>query len=167
MWTTNENLLKLYEFVRDLSEQIAEQQSVTGQGFGLGLVMHSTVVEVQFIGATIWNSEETEANTIEEVGEEIRDELRKMMDAISRIDLGAAPDEDGGLVRLTYFKDTGKFNCEGEYRTKHEEVPDVFAEVSDLLTIGKLPGLTEGARPKYILVDPVGLCHRYPRLLIR
>lgn len=165
-WTSNDRVAQLYELVRDLSEMISEQQSVTGQSLGLSLVLNSSVVEVGFLGTGVWSSEETDAETIEEVAQEIKTEIEKLMDAISRIDLGASLDGEGSLVRLTYFKETGKMNFVGEYRTKCEHSYEVIREVRQMVIEGTLPGMAGGAqRPPFILVDPVGLSERFPTLI--
>jgi len=57
-------------------------------------------------------------------------------------------------VKLTYFKDSGKYYSEGEYLTSVAEYHDwmLYNEVKEMRALGKLPGLIEGATEFDILV---------------
>lgn len=82
------------------------------------------------------------------------------------------------LVKLTYFKPSGKFYAEGEYETG---VPDedcgwprdikapplwrIFNEVEALKDEKRLPGLIEGHSNFSVLIDVPDHPHRHPHLI--
>lgn len=49
-------------------------------------------------------------------------------------------------VKLTYFKQSGKYYSDGSYETNQTDLHNIFDEVRNKLTDGKLPGLVDGAR---------------------
>ena len=58
-----------------------------------------------------------------------------------------------GTVKLWYFKSTGKFYSAGEYETEEADykVPE---EVREMLKIGALPNLRDGARFHVVCIPP-------------
>lgn len=50
------------------------------------------------------------------------------------------------IVRLMYFKESGKYYSSGQYETDHTEAWKVYEQVADMLVRGQLPDLAEGAR---------------------
>lgn len=69
-------------------------------------------------------------------------------------------------VQLTYFKDTGKYQNEGEYETNLEHLFEIWEEVREMLSQGKRPGLVDGHEGYHVLVNVAGHIHEHPRLLI-
>ena len=48
------------------------------------------------------------------------------------------------LVRLTYFKQSGKYYSEGQYITKKKKLFEIWDEIVLLMQVGELPGLMKG-----------------------
>lgn len=82
------------------------------------------------------------------------------------------------LVKLCYFKPSGKYYSEGEYETAITAVdlvhPDgahappihlIFSEVHELKTKQMLPGLIEGHSDFAVLIDVPDHPHRHPHLI--
>lgn len=55
-------------------------------------------------------------------------------------------------VKLTYFKNSGKYYSDGEYNTSLENGYEIYGEVRSFQDIGILPGLSTGKWEGYILV---------------
>jgi hypothetical protein len=66
-------------------------------------------------------------------------------------------------VKLTYFKESGKYYTEGSFTTK-KHFYDVIVEVRDMMAEGRLPGLVLGAKEFDVLVEipnaPPHMIHR-------
>ncbi len=60
-------------------------------------------------------------------------------------------------VRLTYFKGSGKYYCDGVYKSTHTFDTSwlIYAEVRTFQQSGILPGLSSGKWDGYILVQPL------------
>lgn len=58
-------------------------------------------------------------------------------------------------VKLTYFKESGKYYSEGKYTSEKEHVFEIFAEVGEMMRTGTLPDLVVGSRGWYVLVLPL------------
>lgn len=56
-------------------------------------------------------------------------------------------------VKLTYFKRSGKYYANGEYRTDPMMYYDIVTEVRRMLNGGNLPGLVDGCKEFDILVE--------------
>lgn len=69
-------------------------------------------------------------------------------------------------VKLTYFKVTGKYNTDGEYRSGCEQLYQIWDEVQQFVRERKLPGLVDGAVPDYILIRVPDHPHDHPRLIL-
>ena len=69
-------------------------------------------------------------------------------------------------VKLTYFRKSGKYYSEGEYKSSKEFLFDIWDEVSDFRLDGKLPGLIAGAKEYVILVNVPDHPYDHPRLII-
>lgn len=69
-------------------------------------------------------------------------------------------------VQLTYFKESGKYYSEGIYQSSQLHLWEIWDEVRELMKAGKLPGLVDGARMKFVLVDVPDHPHRHLHLLI-
>lgn len=54
-------------------------------------------------------------------------------------------EDKGKLVRLSYFKASGKWGYDGEYRTMKEHFFEIIEEVIQMLQAGNNPGMVEGA----------------------
>jgi hypothetical protein len=85
------------------------------------------------------------------------------------------------LVKLTYFKPTGKYYTSGEYTT---EIPPiqlgnsvqgavhgpplwkVWDEVKGMLEAKRLPGLVDGHSDFWVLVDVPDHPHNHPHLVL-
>lgn len=68
-------------------------------------------------------------------------------------------------VRLTYFREGGKYYSDSEYRTDTQDLGDIFVEVRNMLAAGKRPGLIDGANEFYTLIEVPGHPHEHPRLV--
>lgn len=69
-------------------------------------------------------------------------------------------------VELTYFKLGGKFYTSDCYNTTHEHLEDVWDEVREALSLGRLPGLCEGAKEFIVLINAPEHKGNHPRLCI-
>ena len=58
-------------------------------------------------------------------------------------------------VKLTYFKESGKYYSEGEFETEHPEYHDwlIIADIKRMVKAGKLPGLIQGCTEFHILMS--------------
>jgi hypothetical protein len=71
-----------------------------------------------------------------------------------------------GKVKLTYFKESGKYYTDEIYETDKEMMYDVYDEVRQMQREGKLPGLIEGCGQEFIiLVTSEGVKHDVPQLI--
>lgn len=57
------------------------------------------------------------------------------------------------VVKLQYFKHSGKYYSSGEYESSHHMLYDVVKEVRKMQSDGKLPGLVSGATEFVILIE--------------
>jgi hypothetical protein len=69
-------------------------------------------------------------------------------------------------VNLTYFKDTGKYYCEGLYHTNLDPLFEIWDEVREMKKVGALPGLVKGSTEFYVLVEVPEHEHNHPRLIL-
>ncbi len=61
-------------------------------------------------------------------------------------------------VKLTYFKESGKYYSDGEYETDLQEWHDVIKDIKIKQEEGNLPGLVEGGGQEFmILVNTEGI----------
>ena len=70
------------------------------------------------------------------------------------------------LVKLTYFKRSGKFYDEGTYETDHKPLYQIWKEVEQLRDHRKLPGLIEGHSYYIVSVDVPEHEYNHPDLII-
>jgi hypothetical protein len=71
------------------------------------------------------------------------------------------------LVKLTYFKRSGKYYSDAEYHTVHEELWDIWDEVKRFRDHGESPGLTKGTFHDFIVsVDIPDHPHNHPHLIV-
>lgn len=71
-------------------------------------------------------------------------------------------------VKLTYFKDNGKFYTEGSFSVDFSSFESIVRRVANMHCQGRLPGLVEGAgRDMFVLIQtPDGEgAHGVPHLL--
>jgi len=57
------------------------------------------------------------------------------------------------IVKLTYFKSTGKYYSEGEYKTEKIALWEIFKEVREKMFGGCLPGLCKGTCDFIVSID--------------
>ena len=70
-------------------------------------------------------------------------------------------------VKLTYFKDSGKYYSEGEFEVDDpNQMYEIFRLVRNLQQQKRLPGLVDGATFNYIYVEAPGHEHDHPALII-
>lgn len=69
-------------------------------------------------------------------------------------------------VKLTYFKESGKYYSDGEYDTKIKNLFDIWDEVRQMLDSGIRPGLCDGANEFIVSVDVPDHEHNHPKLII-
>jgi hypothetical protein len=81
---------------------------------------------------------------------------------------GPASGEKNQLtVKLTYFKQGGKYYSDGEFSVDQSiMLTDVWGLVARMRDRGELPGLVEGATEFNILVNVPGHPHEHPRLIM-
>jgi hypothetical protein len=65
-------------------------------------------------------------------------------------------------VKLTYFKNSGKYYTSGEYETKQKELFDIWDEVEEMI---KHPGLIGKWNEGPILINVPDHSHNHPRLV--
>lgn len=70
------------------------------------------------------------------------------------------------LVKLTYFKISGKYYSESSYITHNEHLFQIWNEVEQKLSIARLPGLMVGHSPFHVLVDVPKHPHQHPHLIL-
>lgn len=56
-------------------------------------------------------------------------------------------------VNLNYFKPTGKWYADASYETDKSRLADIWSEVIHFVDIGRLPGLNEGCKDLFVLID--------------
>jgi len=81
----------------------------------------------------------------------------------------SSPPADGGqLVKLVYFKRSGKYHIEGDIRVDGSlEIFQIWDHVRGLRNQGRLPGLVDGFGTEFIVsVDAPGHRHEHPHLLM-
>ena len=82
------------------------------------------------------------------------------------------------LVKLTYFKPSGKYYSSGEYETKVADRPlgfprdfmgpalfEIWEEVARIKNEGRLPDLIEGHSNFTVLIDVPDHPHRHPHII--
>lgn len=69
-------------------------------------------------------------------------------------------------VKLTYFKESGKYYSGGSYEAENKPLFEIWDEVREMQAAGKLPGLVSGATEFIISVDVPEHEHAHPRLII-
>lgn len=70
------------------------------------------------------------------------------------------------LVKLTYFKPSGKYYSEGSYTTNNVGLYDIWSEVRTMQIEKDLPGLTSGHSDFIISVDVPDHPCRHPHLIL-
>lgn len=68
-------------------------------------------------------------------------------------------------VRLTYFKQSGKYYSGGTFKTQETSMLDIIEMVKEKVIEGKLPGLVEGAKEFIVLMEVPRHPHNFPTLL--
>lgn len=68
-------------------------------------------------------------------------------------------------VKLTYFKQSGKYYTDGEYDTNKEALYEIWDEVRSKQVAGELPGLIVGCTKFTILVEVPDHPHAHPHLI--
>jgi hypothetical protein len=71
------------------------------------------------------------------------------------------------VVKLIYFKDSGKYYSEGEYTTELVYMHEIFDEVRQLQSNCELPGLVKGAKYHVVLQTVINHPHDHPALFLR
>lgn len=69
-------------------------------------------------------------------------------------------------IKLTYFKESGKYYTVASYISELEYFFEIFEEVKGLRQDGKLPGLISGTWDGYILVYSEEHPNAYPGLIV-
>ncbi len=68
-------------------------------------------------------------------------------------------------VKLTYFKNDGKYYSTGEYETQWKEMYQIFEQVKKLAELRKLPGLIEDHSYFHVLIDVPEHDNNHPHLI--
>jgi len=69
-------------------------------------------------------------------------------------------------VKLSYFKESGKYYSDGTYTSYKRQITDIFAEVKALLASGTRPGLTDGINHFYVVVEVPSHPNAFPCLIM-
>lgn len=70
------------------------------------------------------------------------------------------------IVKLTYFKQSGKFYTEGEFSIPESSgMLDAWARVEEMQAEGRLPGLVDNAREFIVLIRVPDHPADHPRLI--
>ena len=69
-------------------------------------------------------------------------------------------------VKLTYFKQSGKYYSEGEYETNKRYMYEILDEVKDLLRDKQLPGLMVGHSDFITLIEVPDHPNNYFQLVV-
>lgn len=68
-------------------------------------------------------------------------------------------------VRLTYFKQSGKYYSKGSFRINSDtSMLDIHEQVKGMIVAGRLPGLVEGVSEFIVLVEVSRRLHNFPTL---
>ena len=110
-----------------------------------------------------WQKRCLEANICPECGHGLQ---LVQDDEVERDDGGHCVPVKKLTVKLTYFKDTGKYYTHGEYETEYKPLGKIWDEVRDMADEQRLPGLNAGHSDFIISVDVPGHKHEHPRLII-
>ena len=70
------------------------------------------------------------------------------------------------IVKLTYFKLSGKYYSEGSYPTDKKQLFEIWDEVKKLQEEKYLPGLLPGHSEFHVLIDVPEHPHRHPHLIL-
>lgn len=70
------------------------------------------------------------------------------------------------LVKLIYFKPSGKYYSEATYVSDKEQLYEIWDEVKQRMVVKKLWGLMIGHSEFHILVDIPKHPHRHPHLIL-
>lgn len=70
------------------------------------------------------------------------------------------------IVKLIYFKRSGKFYGEGSYKTEEENLHQIWEDVEIMRDTGILPGLAEGHSKFIVSVDVPEHELNHPHLII-
>jgi len=69
-------------------------------------------------------------------------------------------------IKVTYFKQSGKFYAEGEYETSLSYMFEVFREFEEMLKKGIRPGLVNGHSNFIAVLDCEGHPKGYPAAFV-
>jgi len=75
-------------------------------------------------------------------------------------------DKPSYAVFLTYFKQSGNYYSEGNYRTECEDIFEIFKEVRRMLEASDLPGLCGDHSEFVVLIKVPEHPHDHPHLVI-
>lgn len=71
------------------------------------------------------------------------------------------------IVKLTYFKQRGKYYSNGDYLSKKLQMYEIFQEVAEMLKQGNRPGLVDGGTDHFhCLIEVPDHPHNHPFLHI-
>ena len=70
-------------------------------------------------------------------------------------------------MHLTYFKGHGKYYSDGEYTSHKEQLFEIVAEARDMARAGKVPGMVDGYKPKFMLINVPNHPHDHPALYVQ
>lgn len=70
------------------------------------------------------------------------------------------------IVKLIYFKSSGRYYSEGSYMTNKENLGEIWEEVRGMQRTKNLPGLMAGHSEFHVSVDVPDHPHRHPHLIL-
>lgn len=69
------------------------------------------------------------------------------------------------IVKLTYFKPSGKYYADGEYTSRRESMFQILYETRNMILRGERPGLCEESSKYHVLVDVPSHPNNCPSLI--
>ena len=69
-------------------------------------------------------------------------------------------------VKLTYFRERGKYYSDGSYTSEKEHLFEIFEEVENMAKDKKLPDLLEGCSEFHVLIDVPTHKYNHPHLVV-
>ena len=78
-------LLKAFDVIMKLHNEIDDRQSETGQSFLLYIDVNERTVRILFMGIVLWSTDEADDFSEESIEAEVREELGQLVEAVTKI----------------------------------------------------------------------------------
>lgn len=70
------------------------------------------------------------------------------------------------VVKLSYFKPSGKWYSDGEYMAEHKPLFQIWEDVKRMRDEGHLPDLVKGHKDFIVSIDVPDHEHNHPHLIV-